>query len=142
MKRASIVFGVYTSLGVLGLVALLVSSGCLGLASQNGGDGSEGERFAKRYWNERMTNCGGSYVLYVPKEELVGECRNPSIIAQSIDLTEADHLNGWGWKGWTGVKCSSLRVKYGIKGTFMDWMSEANAAYTDTWQRHGTWVVT
>jgi hypothetical protein len=134
MKRALRVFGVYTSLGVLGLVALLVS----GLAGQDGG---AGERFAKRYWNERMTNCGGSYVLYVPQGEVVGECRKPSIFAKSLDLTEADHLNGWGWKGWSGIKCSSLRVKYGVKGTFMAWMSEANANYHDTWQRNGAWVV-
>ena len=64
MRRPATSSGFYTAALILGLISIFgaafVSSGCSGII------GNEAERFAKKYWDERLTNCGGTYVVHGP----------------------------------------------------------------------------
>lgn len=113
--------------------------------SDCGGFGSDGDRFAKKYWNERITDCGSSYVAYDPNPGLtpfsIMECRNPSIWTNSLDLSETDKLNGFEWEGRAGFSCSSMRYRLNTKSGFSNWMPNMKVADSRMWKRNGTWEV-
>jgi hypothetical protein len=106
---------------------------------------NEGERFAKKYWDERLADCGESYLAYNPNPGLASfsimECKDPSIFANAFEVSQADRLNGFEWVGQTGFVCSNMRYKANPRGNFSIWMSNITLANTRMWKRNGVWEV-
>ncbi|MFZ0964380.1 MAG: hypothetical protein WAO35_26235 [Terriglobia bacterium] len=124
----------FTLAVMLILGAALVSSGCSGVFE------NEAEQFAKKYWNDRLTDCGASYVEHnIAGRPFVFEYKGVSVWVKADELTEADRLNGFEWLGQTGFSASSARIKW-PNGGFGDWTSTAEDSVR-MWKRKGQWEV-
>jgi hypothetical protein len=106
--------------------ALLVCSGC-GAAPGS----TEAERFAKKYWDERLTKCGDTYLAhnlspnFTTPEFAIIEYTRVSVWVNPVELSEADKLNGFEWSGGTGFWYTSMRFKPNGKAKMSDWIDGA-----------------
>jgi len=116
---------------------ILASQGC-GLSV------TEADRFANNYWNERLARCGGTYITYQdgPKGNwyAIEEYKNLSIWVRASELTEADKLNGFEWRGQTGFDCSSSRYPLAAAGEWRD-RRGFTCAGAEMWKKDGSWGV-
>jgi hypothetical protein len=117
---------------IVGMAAILATLGCA----------DEGQRFADKYWGDRLKNCGDTFVAYDPHSGQVTQCRNPTIWARADVLSEADKLNGFEWLGNTGFSCSSTRFRIGPKGGFTNWVPSTlrEPGESRTWKKKGDWT--
>ena len=102
---------------------------------------AEADGLAKAYWDKKLTNCGSSSFYAVDNEgNLAGaqlvyivEYKDLKYQVQSSpvglidgstlgELSEADRLNGFQWKGSTNIVCSaSRRAGSGAGANWSDW---------------------
>jgi hypothetical protein len=146
-----------------GIVVLILLA--LAIYQAHRPSGGEADRFASKFWDDRLTNCGGSYYVWEmgPSSQVnLMQYQNPSIWVSSVGVSEADRLNGYEWVGTTGINSSSWRTRlssnkwpnYMFKGgvpvdktmlKFGPWWDWINGTPTDAHQMRkfkGQWHVT
>lgn len=119
------------------LAALLVCSGC-GLVF----GGGEAERFANKYWGERLTKCGDTYLAHnvspsFTPEFAITEYKDVSVWVNPNQLSEADKLNGFEWSGGTGFRYTSMRFRPNVKSRMSDWIPGASPPGPLMWKKKG-----
>ncbi|MCI0663783.1 MAG: hypothetical protein L0220_22205, partial [Acidobacteria bacterium] len=72
---------------------------------------------AQKYWETRFTKCGDSWygdylTIYL------NEYKNGIVWVEATRLTAADKLNGYEWKGETGMNATAYRQ---YRGTWQEW---------------------
>lgn len=118
------------------LAAVLVCSGC-GLVF----GGSEAERFANKYWDERLTKCGDTRLAHTLLPNMPGisiiEFKGVSVWVNPAQLSEADKLNGFEWSGATGLSPTSWRYKPNAKSNMSAWVAGASWNGVRMWKKKG-----
>lgn len=130
VSRRSIYMGaneMYRSLGVAVILAAQLLLACsTGVWSTGPSSSSEPQREAEKFWATQVTKCGESYYRkeVLPKKGdyvLLYEMKEPTILAESRKLSDADRLNGIEWEGRTVFSPKSSRVWAQDPGTWYEW---------------------
>lgn len=87
---------------------------------------SEAQKEAEKFWSTQITKCGESYYRkeVLPKKDnyvLLYEMKDPTILAETHKLTEADRLNGLEWDGTTTFSPKASRVWAQDPGSWYEW---------------------
>lgn len=122
---------------IKGLLALVVPFACalnlacrtdFGSAASSGK--SEAQQEAEKFWSTQVTKCGDSYFRkeVLPKKNgyvLLYEMKDPTVLAEANQVTEADSLNGIEWKGSTTFSPKASRVWGQESGSWFPWKKGA-----------------
>jgi hypothetical protein len=120
----------YRSFTSLAMMVIVLSFGCLtqgGCSSiRSTGAGSEADHMASEFVEKTFSHCGDSYLGNIPglfpKIPRLVEIKGFSVTVRSINIQEADRLNGYEWKGEILIRCSSSR-DLSISGNSGKWYS-------------------
>src|SRR5580704_15646192 len=108
-----------------------------------GGSGNrDADRFAESYWKDRISECGDTYVVSVGLRTSyiagVFEYKGLKTWTNAVDISEADKLNGFEFRGATGFTMTSMRM--GSKGKPpSDWMNVNKGMSMYFWKKNGVW---
>jgi hypothetical protein len=97
----------------------------------------------KRYWDKRLTRCGGRYFTEEdhPGDHKIMEYKGlSSATVEDLDLTDADKLNGYERRILTSVDPTACRVFYdGTVGSWSSWMDSVCRLKGTLEKRNGRW---
>lgn len=124
-------------------VVIVLYAAVRGFLPRTVGSTSEADALAHNYWNERMTKCEGNYLLHnanqgsVVRGFAVMEYKGMVVWVKMDELSEVEKLNGFEWRGQSGVVASAWRSKPLGGRRMSDWMGDTQAGPIHFWKRNG-----
>jgi len=103
---------------------------------------SEANIVAKQYWDGIVVRCGDRYVSYGSITEYQ-EVRGFAWAVEKYDLTDADKLNGYEWKGATVPFASAFRMggRPGRgDGDWTNWINGSGLSRVTLVKKNGRWI--
>jgi hypothetical protein len=93
--------------------AAIIASAVFMVSAMLSCKGGEAHQFATNFWNERLTNCNGSYYTWEKSWRFVVlyQYKDPSIWVSSYEISDSDRMNGYDWRAATEISSSSYRSR-------------------------------